>query len=87
MPAQFGADSCRKVVGESPGDAVVGDVDGAGTYLTDEVFLYYVVGFGAVGGDGMVEVEDCHRLDVVSVPARDLRARQLRLVTPPSDES
>jgi hypothetical protein len=47
-------------------------------YLTDEIFLYRVVRVV----DGLVEVEDCYRLDVVRVPVRDLRRRRLRVVTP-----
>ena len=56
-----------------------GHIGGAGAYLTDEVFLYRVVGFAA---GGMVELEDCYWLDVVRVPVRGLRARGLRVVTP-----
>jgi hypothetical protein len=51
---------------------------GAGTYLTDGAFLYRVIGFV----DGIVELEDCYRLDVVQVPAHDLHQRRLRVVTP-----
>jgi hypothetical protein len=49
-----------------------------GTYLTNETFLYRV----SASIDGVVELEDCYRLDVVSVPARDLRDLGLRVVTP-----
>jgi hypothetical protein len=41
-----------------------------------------VTGFGVRGGDDIVELEDCYWLDVVEVPASDLRARRLRVVTP-----
>jgi hypothetical protein len=47
-------------------------------YLTDEVFLYRVVRVA----DGVVEVEDCYRLDVVQVPIGDFQRRRLRVVTP-----
>lgn len=57
-----------------------GDV--AGAYLTDGVFLYRVAGFVAGERGGVVELEDCYRLDVVRVPVRALRARRLRVVTP-----
>jgi hypothetical protein len=55
-------------------------------YLTDEVFLYRVVGLGASETGEMVELEDCYRLDVVSVPVRELHARGLRAVTPTRSE-
>lgn len=62
--------------------AIDAPVDEAGVYLTDEVFLYRVVGRVAGELDQLVELEDCYRLDVVQVPIRDLRARRLRVVTP-----
>ena len=54
----------------------------SGVYLTDGVFLYRVVHSGAAGDHDLVELEDCHRLDVVRVAASDVRQRQLRVVTP-----
>jgi hypothetical protein len=51
-------------------------------YLTDEVFLYRVVDRVITAAGEMVEVEDCYWLDVVRIPANDLAARQLRVVTP-----
>ncbi len=51
-------------------------------YLTDEVFLYRVVGLVAGEGDRLVELEDCFRLDVARVPVTALRARGLRVVVP-----
>ena len=51
-------------------------------YLTDEVFLYRVVGVLKRGTDEIVEIEDCYRLDVVRVPTTEVRARRLRVVTP-----
>lgn len=61
---------------------VDGHVDEAGVYLTDEVFLYRVVGPVAGELDELVELEDCYRLDIVRVPIGDLQARRLRVVTP-----
>jgi len=57
-----------------------------GVYLTNEVFLYRVVGPGSSGADDVVELEDCYGLDVVRVRARDLRERGLRVVTPASSD-
>ena len=51
-------------------------------YLTDEVFLYRVVGVAASADGELVELEDCMYLDVVRVPLADVRARRLRVVTP-----
>ena len=58
-----------------------GHVDEAGVYLTDEVFLYRVVGLTTSGPDELVELEDCYGLDVVQVPISEVRARRLRVVT------
>ena len=55
---------------------------GAGVYLTDEVFLYRVVGLVTGGQGDVVQLEDCYFLDVVSVPVRNLTERRLRVVTP-----
>jgi hypothetical protein len=52
--------------------------DRIGVYLTNEVFLYRVVGVGA----GTIELEDCYRLDSVRVALDDVRARRLRVVIP-----
>ena len=54
----------------------------AGVYLTNEVFLYRVVGRVITAAGEMFDVEDCYRLDVVRVPASDVAARRLRVVTP-----
>jgi hypothetical protein len=59
----------------------------AGQYLTDEVFLYRVVGFGADEGSAMVQLEDCYWLDIVSVPMARVLARRLRAVTPGASAS
>jgi hypothetical protein len=59
-----------------------------GAYLTDEVFLFRVVRVLPSEAGDVVELEDCHRLDVVRVPIGALRARCLRAVTPtPSDSA
>ena len=60
---------------------------GAEVYLTNEVFLYRVVGLAADTPDAVVELEDCYFLDVVHVPVRHLRQGRLRLVTPASIDS
>ena len=71
------AEDCRTANASQPLGAGVACNDTAGLYLTDEVFLYRVVG----GVDETVELEDCYGLDVVRVPVSDLRARRLRVVT------
>jgi hypothetical protein len=76
------ADNRRTADDSPPAGAIAGHIEGAGVYLTNEVFLYRVVGFVAGGVADMVELEDCYRLDVVCVPVADVRARQLRVVTP-----
>ncbi len=65
--------------------AVPGQIARAGTYLTDEVFLYRVVSVVASGVGETVELEDCYWLDLVRVRLTDLCARQLRIVTPSRD--
>jgi hypothetical protein len=60
-------------------------IDKPGVYLTDEVFLYRVVGSIGSGVDPAVELEDCFRLDVVRVAVSDLRSRRLRVVTAARD--
>lgn len=52
--------------------ATAGYRGGTGVYLTDEVFLYRVVGSVQ---DDVVELEDCYGLDVVTVSVQALRAR------------
>jgi hypothetical protein len=76
------ADDHRTPDGPAAAGAVTGQVNGAGLYLTDEVFLYRVTGFVAGEGDGMVELEDCYGLDVVRIPLAGLRAQRLRIVIP-----
>lgn len=76
------ADTRRTADSDRPGAAAGGQVEPGAAYLTDEVFLYRVVGFVAGEHGGMVELEDCYGLDVVRVPLSSLRARRLRAVTP-----
>jgi hypothetical protein len=65
-----------------PPRSVAEKIDGAGVYLTNEVFLYRVVRFVASAVGEMVELEDCFGLDVVRVPLAELHSRRLRVVTP-----
>lgn len=85
MPAPRGAD-IREAEGRLTAGFVGDRAFAADVYLTNEVFLYRVVGL-VDGAAEMVELEDCYWLDVVRVPARDLRARRLRVVTPAPAES
>ena len=62
--------------------AVAARVDQVGVYLTDEVFLYRVVDRVLTAAGEMLELEDCYWLDAVRVPASDVAARRLRVVTP-----
>ena len=61
--------------------------DAAAVYLTNEVFLYRLVGLAGRGADEVVELEDCYGLDIVTVSAMDCRARPLRVVTPARDDA
>jgi len=76
------ADTRRTADGARPAAAASGQIEQGGAYLTDEVFLYRVVGFVAGQRGGMVDLEDCYWLDVVRVPLSSLRARRLRAVRP-----
>lgn len=51
-------------------------------YLTDGVDLYRCLGAMAGGMGEMIGLENCRSLDVVLLPIGELRARQLRAVTP-----
>ena len=82
MPLLFRVYRCRPADRSGPARATAGQIDGAGVYLTNEVFLYRVVGLVASQAGEMLELEDCYGLDVVRVPVTSLRARQLRVVTP-----
>jgi hypothetical protein len=79
------ADKRLEADAPGPAGAVAGRVDRPGVYVTNEVFLYRVVGLTGEACE-VVEVEDCYRLDIVRVPARELRARGLRLATPGSSD-
>jgi hypothetical protein len=70
-----------------PEGPIVEPFDGAGVYLTDEVFLFRVVGYVASELGDVVELEDCYWLDVVRVPVDVLRRRGLRFVAPAPPES
>jgi len=63
-----------------------GDPDAAGLYVTNEVFLYRVVGIAASDTGDMVELEDCYSLDVVRIPISQLHSRRLRVVTAVTSE-
>lgn len=82
MSARYRAADCGNADGPAPGGADPRRTDEAGEYLTDEVFLYRVVGVVASAVDETVELEDCYWLDVVCVTVRELRARRLRVVMP-----
>jgi hypothetical protein len=82
MSTLYRAADCRTANGLAPAGADAGHIGDASMYLTDEVFLYRVVGAVASAVDEIVELEDCYLLDVVPVAVQDLRARRLRLVTP-----
>jgi hypothetical protein len=56
--------------------------DGVGAYVTNEVFLYRVIGTARSDVDEMVVLEDCFLLDVAPVPIKDFHARRLRVVIP-----
>lgn len=79
MPALQGAESRDDAMGSvvAPG--------GVGVYLTNETFLYRVVGVVASDAGELVELEDCYGLDVVRIPATALRARRLRVVMPSAE--
>jgi hypothetical protein len=57
----------------------------AGTYLTNEVFLYRVVGSVPDDHRDVVKLEDCYLLDIVDVPVSQLRRDRFRVVTPAID--
>jgi hypothetical protein len=63
-----------------------GDPDAAGLYLTNEVFLYRVVGIAATDAGDTVALEDCYSLDVVHVPIHRVHGRRLRIVSAASLE-
>ncbi|MGZ4324557.1 MAG: hypothetical protein ACXVV5_21095 [Solirubrobacteraceae bacterium] len=66
-------------------DAVLAPFDDAGLYLTDETFLFRVVGVADTDAGEMVELEDCYGLDVVQVPIDGSRLLGLRVVLPAAE--
>ena len=69
-------------LGRGAGDAGGGAEDDAGSYLTDGVNLYRVLGAIPSGMGEMVGLENCRTLDVALVPVGELRARRMRVVVP-----
>ncbi len=63
--------------------ALVHDGGGAGSYMTDGLDLYRLLGPLEAAGipEDLVAIEDCHSLDVVLVEAAELARWQLRQVT------
>jgi hypothetical protein len=51
-------------------------------YVTDGVELYRYLGPIPSAADEMIAIENCRTLDVALWPIDELRARQLRAVTP-----
>ena len=82
MSVRDGADDRGTAGSPTPQRRIAGQTHVAGTYLTDEVFLYRVVGVTSNGAAETVELEDCYRLDVVQVSVGDLRRRRLQTVMP-----
>ena len=66
----------------APANAASAGPERAETYLTNEVFLYRVIGIAASDEGEVVELEDCYLLDVARVPINELHARRLRVVAP-----
>jgi hypothetical protein len=67
--------------GELATDAVSAAFDD-GFYLTDESFLFRVIGVVDTDAGEMVELEDCWGLDIVRVPITAPRLLGLRVVLP-----
>ncbi len=68
--------------GPRPADTVVEPLHDDGLYLTDEAFLFRVVGVVDTDAGEMVELEDCFGLGVVRVPMNEPRLLGLRVVMP-----
>ncbi len=66
-------------------DAVLAPFQDAGLYVTDDVFLFRVVGVVDTDAGEMVELEDCWGLDVVQVPINASRLLGLRVVLPAAE--
>ena len=82
MSTLFRADDTHATDGRLPANVAPSHVDGGSLYVTNEAFLYRIVGVTSDGAGELVEVEDCYSLDVVLVPIERFRARRLRVVTP-----
>ena len=82
MSMLYRADDRSTADAPVPAPSVAGHNDGAGVYLTNEVFLYRVLEVVPSLAGEMVVLEDCYWLDVVHVPVSQLRARRLRVVMP-----
>jgi hypothetical protein len=78
-------DDSRRAQMARHADGASGDPSGAGLYLTDEVFLYRIVGIAPSETGEMVELEDCYMLDVTRVAIGHFHARRLRVVTATPD--
>ena len=63
-------------------DAVLAPFDDVSLYLTDEAFLFRVVGVADTDAGEMVELEDCFGLEVVRVPFTETRLLGMRVVMP-----
>jgi hypothetical protein len=63
-------------------DGVIDHARQAGGYLTDGVELYRSLGAIPSAVGEMIGLENCHTLDVTLCRIAELRARQLRIVTP-----
>ena len=81
MLTRSGGDHSRRVATTVIDKVAACENHGAGLYLTNEVFLYRVVGIAPSDIGAIVELEDCYMLDVVRVPLEAVRACRLRVVT------
>ena len=82
MSTESSGDHTRTAHAASETYVASGDPDGAGLYVTNEVFLYRVVGIDASGMGEMVELEDCYSLHVgVWSRFANLDVQMLRVVT------
>jgi len=79
-----GDDSCTAQMLEHT-DVPSGDSGEDGLYVTNEAFLYRVVGMAPSETGEVIELEDCYFLDVARVPIEHFRARRLRVVTAAPD--
>jgi hypothetical protein len=70
-----------------PADIVLEPLHDAGLYLTDEAFLFRVLGLVDTDAGEMVELEDCFGLGVVRVPINEPRLLRLRVVMPTAESA